>query len=201
MRNCMESKFCSHQKLGLAINSISRVVELKLTWDQCPKFTNWVVQLLLVLHFCLFWVHLGPWAGSLTLGPARVCYAMQNVFSHKWDLGNDLGRFQVPTCSLYHEFMIWKRWAIISKYSLVKMHPHSRSRFIIRFYLSWFGSTCEFCIWSLENPFWSIPTLKPWFGCILLMWFLVWTILTPKLGRIVQHHWLVKFCLLCDTVL
>ena len=134
IRNCMESKFCSHQNLGLAINSISRVVELKLTWDQCPKFTNWVVQLLLVLHFCLLWVHLGPWAGSLTLGPARVCYAMQNVFGHKWGLGNDLGRFQVPTCMWYHKFMIWRRWEFISKYFLVRMPPHSRSEFIIRFY-------------------------------------------------------------------
>ena len=40
MRNGLKSKFCFHQNLGLTINSISRVVELKWTWDQCPKFTN-----------------------------------------------------------------------------------------------------------------------------------------------------------------
>jgi hypothetical protein len=126
-RKCIESEFCSHQNLGLAINSISRVVELKLTWDQCPKFTNGFVQLLLVLSFWLFWVYLRSWAESLSYGPARVCCDMQNVFIHKWGLGNDLGRFQVPTCLLWPKVVIWRRWELFSKYFLVRMDPHSRS--------------------------------------------------------------------------
>ena len=134
IKNDLKFKFCFHQNLGLTINSISRVVELKWTWDQCPKFTNWVVQLLLVLHFWLFWVYLRPWVESLSVGPARVCCDMQNVFIHKWGLGNDLGGFQVPTCVLWPKFMIWRRWEFISKYFLVRMDPHSRSEFVIRFY-------------------------------------------------------------------
>lgn len=176
--------------MGLARKIIFRVVGLKWTWDQCPKFTNWVVQLFLVLYFRSFWVYLGSWTESLLLGSVRVCYAIPNVFSHKWNLGNDPGGFQVPTCMLNHKYMIWKRWDCISKYFLGRMDLHSRSEFVIRFYCFWFVSTCDFYIWSLDYSFNVNPTLKLVYWCLVSLWFLVWTMLTHKLGRIGQHYWL-----------